>query len=90
MNFFSAGEEETVAFLEDHDATVNPPEEIWFSAEEGLKTITAFGSRPVKRVFSHHSGTKTVSGRFAGRPVAERSLASRNRRLIRDPLLAGQ
>jgi hypothetical protein len=30
-----------VGFLEDHDATVNPPAEKWFSAEEGLNTITA-------------------------------------------------
>jgi hypothetical protein len=41
MNLFSASEEEMAGFLEEGGSDVNPPEEKWFSAEEGLKTIAA-------------------------------------------------
>ena len=41
MNLFSASEEEMTGFLEDHGSDVKLPEEKWFTAEEGLKTITA-------------------------------------------------
>ncbi len=55
MNLFSAGEEEMAGFLEDHDATVNPPEEKWFSAEEGLKTITVLLRALADAPSSEHS-----------------------------------
>ncbi len=41
MNLFSAGEEEMAGFLVEGGADVNLPEEKWFPAEEGLKTIAA-------------------------------------------------
>lgn len=41
MNLFSASEEEMAAFLVEGGADVNLPEEKWFPAEEGLKTIAA-------------------------------------------------
>lgn len=41
MNLFSASEDEAAGFLEDHGADVSLPEEKWFTAEEGLKTIAA-------------------------------------------------
>jgi hypothetical protein len=41
MHLFSASEEEMAGFLEEGGSVVNPPEEKWFSAEEGLKTIAA-------------------------------------------------
>lgn len=41
MNLFSASKEEMAGFLEDHGTDVKLPEEKWFTADEGLKTITA-------------------------------------------------
>jgi hypothetical protein len=41
MNFFSVSGEEMNEFLEDHGNEVSLPEERWFTAAEGLKTVTA-------------------------------------------------
>jgi hypothetical protein len=41
MSFFSADQGEMSEFLEDSGAGVKLPEEKWFPAEEGLKTIAA-------------------------------------------------
>jgi len=64
MNLFSSSEEEMAGFLEDHGTEVNLPEEKWFTADEGLKTITALLGALADAPSSENSALTTELAQF--------------------------
>ena len=64
MNLFSAPEAEMAEFLEDHEDTMNPPKEKWFSAEEGLNTITALLAALANAPLHENTAIKTELRQF--------------------------